>query len=125
MKTKINLSSKSDEVLSSIKSKFKIRPNIICRYAILLSLRNEEQPNICTDNSGREFNRITLTGGNDLILRELIKLHHKNFISDDEYMDTYLKAHIERGLEQLSRNVAQAKTFDNYLLQLIMNGELS
>jgi DNA sulfur modification protein DndE len=125
MKTKINISSKSDDILSGIKSKYTIRPNIICRYAVMLSLRLENEPDICKDNSGREFNRITLTGDDDLLIRELIKMHHGNFISDDEYMDTYLKAHLERGLTMLSNNIAQAKSFDNYLLQLIMNGELA
>jgi DNA sulfur modification protein DndE len=125
MKTKINISTKSDEILSSIKSKYKLRPNILCRYAILLSLRIEDIPEICNDNSGREFNRVTLTGDDDLIIRELIKLNNGNFISDDEYMDIYLKAHLERGLNMLSKNIAQTKSFDNYLMQLIMNGELA
>lgn len=124
MKTKINVSSKAEEILSSIRSKYAIRPNIICRYAILLSLRKEDEPNNCSDNSGREFNRITLTGDDDLLIRELIKMHYNEFKSDDEYMDVYLKAHLERGLNMLSNNIAQAKSFDNYLLQLIMNGEL-
>lgn len=125
MKTKINVSSKSDEILSRVKSKFNIRPNIICRYAILLSLRVDEEPKVCSDNSGREFNRITLTGDDDLILRELIKMHFNEFISDDEYMDVFLKAHLERGLTMLSNNIIQAKSFDNYLYQLITNGELA
>lgn len=125
MKTKINVSSNAEEILSKIKSKFSIRPNIICRYAILLSLRNEEDPVVCNDNSGREFNRVTLTGDDDLLIRELIKMHYNEFLSDDEYMEVFLKAHIERGLEMLSNNIAQAKSFDNYLNQLITNGELA
>ncbi len=124
MKTKINVSSNAEDILTKIKSHFAIRPNIICRYAILLSLRNEDEPTVCSDNSGREFNRMTLTGDDDLIIRELIKMHYKEFISDDEYMDVFLKAHLERGLQMLSSNIAQAKSFDNYLMQLIMNGEL-
>ena len=125
MKTKISVSSKADQILSSIKSKFSIRPNIVCRYAILLSLRDEEDPMVCHDNSGREFNRVTLTGEDDLLIRELIKMHYNEFISDDEYMDVFLKAHLERGLTMLNNNITQAKSFDNYLLQLIMNGELA
>lgn len=125
MKTKINVSANADEVLSKIKSRFSIRPNIVCRYAILLSLRDETEPSVNSDNSGREFNRITLTGDDDLIIRELIKDHYGEFISDDEYMDAFLKAHLERGLQMLSANMAQAKSFDNYLIQLITNGELA
>ena len=124
MKTKINVSSAADDILLKIKSKFSIRPNIICRYAILLSLQVEDDPKVCNDNSGREFNRITLTGDEDLLIRELIKMHYKEFVSDDEYMDVFLKAHLERGLQLLSKNIAQTKSFDNYLLQLIKNGEL-
>ena len=125
MKTKINISANADQILSGIRSKYKLRPNILCRYAILLSLRNEESPKISNDNSGREFNRITLTGNDDLIIRELIKMHNEDFISDDDYMDIFLKAHLERGLIMLSNNILQAKSFDNYIMQLIMNGELA
>ena len=124
MKTKINVSSNAEKILSNIKSKYAIRPNIICRYAILLSLRKEDEPTVCSDNSGREFNRVTLTGDDDLIIRELVKMHYNEFLSDDEYIDVFLKAHLERGLTMLSNNIAQAKSFDNYLMQLIMNGEL-
>lgn len=125
MKTKINVSAKSDEILSSIRSKFNIRPNIVCRYAILKSLSNKEEPTVCNDNSGREFNRVTLTGDDDLIIRELIKMHYGEFITDEEYMDVFLKAHLERGLTMLSHDISQTKSFDNYLNQLIMNGELA
>lgn len=125
MKTKINVSAKSDEILSSIRSKFNIRPNIVCRYAILKSLSNKEEPKVCNDNSGREFNRVTLTGDDDLIIRELIKMHYGEFITDEEYMDVFLKAHLERGLTMLFHDISQTKSFDNYLNQLIMNGELA
>lgn len=125
MKTRLNISEFGDAILNSINSRFDLKPNIICRYALLLSLRNSVEPTIVNDNTGREFNRITLTGDDDKLFRELIKNHHKEFISDDEYMTKYLKAHIERGLVTLSNNIIQAKSFDNYLMQLIMNGELS
>jgi DNA sulfur modification protein DndE len=69
----------------------------------LLSLQVEDDPKVCNDNSGREFNRITLTGDEDLLIRELIKMHYKEFVSDDEYMDVFLKAHLERGLQLLLR----------------------
>jgi len=124
MKTKINVSSGADEILSKIRSKFSIRPNIVCRYAVILSLQVDEDPIVCNDNSGREFNRVTLTGDDDILIRELIKMHYTEFISDDEYMNVFLKAHLERGLKLLSKNISQTKSFDNYLMQLIMNGEL-
>jgi DNA sulfur modification protein DndE len=125
MKTRLIISESGERVLNSIASRFDIRPNIVCRYALLLSLRNPEEPITINDNTGREFNRITLTGEDDILFRELIKSHHKNFISDDDYMTKYLKSHIERGLITLSNNISQAKSFDNYLMQLIMNGELA
>ena len=124
MKTKINISLASDEILLKAKSKYSLKPNILCRYAIILSLKDKSNPPIIQDNSGREFNRVTLTGDDDLLIRELIKNHYGEFISDDEYMNIFLKAHIERGLAMLSNNIAQTKSFDNYIMQLIMNGEI-
>ena len=91
MKTRINISVQGDEILKTIRSRFDLRPKIICRYAILISLRNPDRPPINNDNNGREFNRVTLTGEDDTLFRELIKNHQNDFISDDEYMTIHLK----------------------------------
>jgi DNA sulfur modification protein DndE len=124
MKTRLSISKNSEEILRNIRSKFDIKANIVCRYAVTLSLGDSSKPEIISDNSGRDFNRITLTGDDDLLLRELIKIHHGDFISDDEYMTTFLKAHIERGLDMISKNISQSKSFDNFIMHLISNGEL-
>lgn len=123
MKTKLNTSKNAEDILKSIRSRFDLRPNIICRLAITLSLKEKDSPSMVKDSSGKEFNRITLTGDDDLLFRELIKQHEGEYITDDEYMETYLKAHIERGLKILQKNIQQSKSFDNYLINLIKNGD--
>lgn len=124
MKTRLSTSKEAEDILKSIRSRFDLKANIICRYAIVLSLKEKDSPKMVTDNTGKEFNRTTLTGDDDLLFRELIKVHEGDYISDDEYMGTYLKAHIERGLRILQKNITQSKSFDNYLINLVKNGDV-
>lgn len=122
MKTRLKTSKKSEIILRSIKSKYGITPNILCRYAVGLSLKSNRELDLNLDNNGLEFQRSTLTGDDDLLIKELIKNYHNKFITDDEYMNSYLKAHIERGLIELESNIKLCGSFDNFIAQLISNG---
>lgn len=123
MKTRLKTSKHAEEILSSIKTKYHITPNIVCRYAVGLSLSNKDKDIIFDyDSNGRDFIRATLTGDDDLLIRELIKNYHGFFISDDDYMTKYLKAHIERGLVMLDREIQLCGSFDNYIDEQLRGG---
>lgn len=122
MKTRLRTSKQAEEILRRLKNKFGLTPNILCRYAIGLSLKLDRELDFDYDSNGIEFQRATLTGDEDLLIRELIKNYHNRFITDDEYMTKYLKAHIERGLIQLEANVKLCGSFDNFIDQLIRSG---
>lgn len=122
MKYKLNLSKEAEKNLRSINNNFSLTPNIICRYAVLFSLKNDDPLKLGSDNKGVEFQRYTLTGEYDLLFRELIKSKEKVFISDDEYFGTYLKSHIERGLVLLQDEILLAGSFESLIYELIARG---
>lgn len=122
MKTRLKTSKQGDIILRNIKSKYGLTPNILCRYAIGLSLKSERQLDYELDSNGFEFQRPTLTGDEDLLIKELIKNYHGKYITDDEYMTKYLKAHIERGLLELESSIKLCGSFENFIEELIRTG---
>lgn len=122
MKTRIKTSKQGNDILRIIKSKYGITPNILCRYAIGLSLKSKRPLQYDLDSNGFEFQRATLTGNEDLLIKELIKNYHGEFITDDDYMTKYLKAHIERGLLELESSVQLCGSFDNFIDELVRSG---
>lgn len=122
MKTRLRTSKQAEEILRRLKNQFGLTPNILCRYAVSLSLQSDRPLNFDMDSNGIEFQRSTLTGDEDLLIRELIKSYHNTFITDDDYMSKYLKAHIERGLIELETSVKLCGSFDNFIDELIRSG---
>ncbi len=122
MKTRLKTSKRAETILRSIKSKYGLTPNIFCRYAVGLSLMSERPLEYDLDSNGFEFQRPTLTGDDDLLLKELIKNYHDEYITDDDYMTKYLKAHIERGLLELESSIQLCGNFDNFIDELILSG---
>lgn len=122
MKTRLKTSKQGDLILRSIKNKYGLTPNILCRYAVGLSLKSERPLDFDLDSNGFEFQRSTLTGNDDLLIKELIKNYHGAYITDDDYMTKYLKAHIERGLLELESSIKLCGSFDNFVEELIRTG---
>lgn len=122
MKYKLNLSKDAEQTLKSINTNFGLTPNILCRYAVVFSLKDTTPLKFDYDSKGIEFQRYTLTGEFDLLFRELIKNKEKTFIDDDEYFGTYLKAHIERGLSLLANEIELAGSFEKLIYERVARG---
>lgn len=122
MKYKLNTSKDAEQILKNIKSSFGLTPNIYCRYGIMLSLNSTDELKMDYDSKGLEFQRFTLVGEYDLLFRELIKQKEGKYISDDDYFTKYLKAHLERGLRLLEKEMQLNGSFDNFLFEQIKNG---
>ena len=54
-----------------------------------------------TDTLGLELNRQTITGEWDELYKSLIEMFEGEHISDDDYFQKYLKAHLDRGARML------------------------
>ena len=70
------------------------------------------------DNLGLEFNRYTLTGEKDNIYKALTAQHEERSLGDGEYFSTYLRNHIERGIERLYEEYSHINSPIEFLMAL-------
>ena len=79
-------------------------PFILSKLAISLSVKSGtplSDDDFKTDNFGLELNRQTITGEWDELYKGLIEMFEGHHISDDDYFQKYLKAHLDRGARML------------------------
>ena len=103
MSSRLKISKKTSEELDHLSNRLDLRRNIVCRLAIGRSLAEKESvKSIRTkDSAGYEFNRYTLTGEYDDVFKVLVKQHERKKMDDREYISTFLRNHIERGIQLL------------------------
>lgn len=97
---KIRLSEKSSNYLPYIRSRLKITPNIVCRFALCLSISDPSVPDTrLDDEKGLEFSRYTLLGEYDEFYIAILKERLiKDGLDLDKDLIPQLKAHINRGV---------------------------
>ena len=104
---RIPFSVEADKRLRLLKGRTRITPNILCRMGFCLSLEEPGIPPLLPEDyqQGREINRYTLLGKDDLIYVSLllVRLQSDN-ISSSQVNEMFL-AHINRGVELLSARV--------------------
>lgn len=117
---RLKTSAKCQRTLTELHSKTNITPNILCRYAISLSVLQDTPVDIdkVKDSTGQEFNRQILTGRYDSIFKAIITQNSNRPLTDEEYFPTYIKAHIERGVELLKNNYDLTGNKDKFLINL-------
>ena len=103
MSSRLKISKKASEQLDHISNRLDLRRNIICRLAIGRSLAEKGSVKSIRpkDSAGYEFNRYTLTGEYDDIFKALVKQHERKEMDDRKYISTFLRNHIERGIQLL------------------------
>ena len=104
---RIPFTEEADSRLRLLKSRTGITPNILCRIGLCLSLEEPGLPAILPKDfkQGREINRYTLLGKDDLIYVSLLMIWlMKKNISFSEVNDMFL-AHINRGVEILAARI--------------------
>lgn len=123
---KLKISSKSEEILSEIKTKFSITPNILSRIAVSLSLKKSRVTNseikkevIKIDSQGLEFQRYTLTGENEIYYKIMMEQFCQSNLKDDEFFPYHFKFHLERGLPLLKSEIQIAPSLEVFLKNLI------
>lgn len=124
MNYKLKTSAKCQKTLEELKAKTGINPNILCRYAISLSVLEDTPVDIykVKDSTGQEFNRQVLTGRYDSVIKAIIIQkeyeHLGRALTDEEYFPTYIKAHFERGVELLKSSYDLTGNKDKFLINL-------
>jgi DNA sulfur modification protein DndE len=103
---KIKLTTDSSERLKQLKAKTGLTPNILCRIGFCLSLKDSTLPDPEKyPEEDREFNRYTLLGEWDSLFVALLR---QRLLIDgvaDHSEEEYFRAHINRGVYLLSRQV--------------------
>lgn len=101
---KIRTSKRTMQCFDEIAASENLQPFILSKLAISLSLKSNkplEESDFKTDTMGLELNRQTITAEYDTLYKSLIELYEGNHISDDDYFQKYLKAHLDRGARML------------------------
>jgi DNA sulfur modification protein DndE len=102
--TRLWVGRQTDSQLRSL-AKLGVRPNLICRIAFCLSLRETAIPDpaLYDDGQVREFNRSTLFGQWDSLFICLLKEYQrKHKLDPDCDLEEHFRAHICRGVKLLS-----------------------
>ena len=97
---KIRVSLHVTKILSLIKGKTGLTPNLICRMALCLSISDPAVPSIkITDSLGQEFNRFTLLGEMDSFFISILKERLiKDKLNPEADLLNQFRAHLERGI---------------------------
>lgn len=116
---KIRTSKKTMEIFEEISASTHYAPFILSKLAISISLKEKEQlkePDFKTDSFGLELNRQTITGEWDELYKCLVEMNEQRHLSDDEYFQKYLKAHLDRGARMI---YSEYKYNSDFLLALV------
>ena len=99
MATKVKLSHDNSTKLQFLSNRLDLRRNLVARIAICYAINEPElefEEDI--DSNGIEFNRITITGKYDSVLRLLLCEREGRLILDEEYFPKIFKAYLEEGI---------------------------
>ena len=97
---KIRTSKQTMKFFEELSASTTYAPFILSKLAISMSIKSGEpltEADFRTDNQGLELNRQTITGEWDDLYKSLIEMFEKKHINDDDYVQKYLKAHLDRG----------------------------
>ena len=101
---KIRTSKKTMNIFEEIAASTNYPPFILSKLSISMSIRSGE------------LNRQTITGEWDELYKGLIEVFEGQHISDDDYFQKYLKAHLDRGAKLI---YSEFKYNEDFLLALL------
>lgn len=116
---KLRTSKRTMLIFEEITASTNYAPFILSKLAISMSIKSEiplSDSDFTTDLQGLELNRQTITGEWDELYKSLIEVFEGRHISDDEYFQKYLKAHLDRGAKVLH---SEFKYNNDFLLGLL------
>ena len=114
---KIRTSKKTMNIFEEITASTNYPPFILSKLS--MSVKSGEplaETDFKTDSFGLELNRQTITGEWDDLYKGLIEMFEGQHISDDDYFQKYLKAHLDRGAKLI---YSEFKYNGDFLLSLL------
>ena len=105
--SRVHTSQRCRGILSNLKIKTGLKPNILSRFAICLSLKDPSVPNPEEfDELGTEFLPLVLFGEHEkLFLALMIDRLHRDGLDPEKYLNIMLRAHLNRGVYSLVSRV--------------------
>ena len=101
---KLRTSKKTMEIFEEIGASEHLQPFALSKLAISLSIKDKEplkDSDFKTDTQGLELNRQTITGDYEQIYKSLMEIKEGKHLNDDEFVQMYMKAHLDRGANLL------------------------
>lgn len=115
---RVHISEDSRNKLSMLKGRTGLRPNVLSRIGLMLSLSEANEPELDADSTdGSEFNRFTLMGGWDTLIVTLLeeRLSTNGMYEDNDVKVKYFRAHLNRGVHLLYGRVKGLEDLSNIL----------
>jgi DNA sulfur modification protein DndE len=115
---KLKTSKQTEMLIDRIEKSENLPWYTLARLAIALSIAQGplKESDFGTDHAGKELNRSTVTGDEDVVYKCLVQMQEAHHLTDDEYFPLYIKAHLDRGSSFLDREQRYSRDF---LIQLI------
>ena len=116
---KVFLSADNTQKVRTLKGRTGLTPNILCRFALALSLRDPGVPDPSAyPNDGMEFNRYTLLGSHEVLMLALLRQRCvEDGLNPDEDLPEQLRAHINRGVTVLYPRLRTLSDIGEMILQ--------
>lgn len=116
---KIKTSKRTMVLFEEITSSTNLAPYILSKLAISMSLKSNTpltDVDFKTDSFGLELNRQTITGEHDALFKSMIEIFEGKHLTDDDFFQKYLKAHLDRGARLIH---SEYKYSSDFLLALV------
>ncbi len=115
---RIHISEDSRNKLRILKGRTGLLPNVLSRIGLMLSLAEENEPELDADTSdGSEFNRYTLMGEWDPLIVALLEERGtaNGMCENNDTLVKYFRAHLNRGVRLLYARVKRLGEIVNLL----------
>lgn len=121
MNYRLKLTEQTHLYFKEISNSTHITPNILARFAVGISLKNNQAPSSIKDQtiSNFEINRATLTGEYDEMFKMMILQHANKHIEEEHYFPDHFNSHITRGAEELYQMFQFSRSTNQFLRELL------
>ena len=126
MKFRLMTSKKTGDILKLLHNKSNLRPNILARISINLSLLEDTPPEDKDfNNKGLEFHRNVLFGEYDRLFKAIFAQNLGREIEEEEFFPDLTKLHLERGSKLLKNEYEYSGNFKRFLYKYIERGKVN
>jgi DNA sulfur modification protein DndE len=118
--SKFRTSQEAEDAFRTLHKRLNLPFHLLCRLAWSKSLTVEKP--VDTTNleiTGKEFNRYSVTGEYDHLIKALTSEHAGIKLSDEEFFGVHFKAHVDRGVLLLQTELLEADSIDAFWSNLL------